>query len=185
MTAWIRTRRGKLIEPLNLRQEDVDVEEMAWALSNINRFNGHARYPINVAHHSVWVSRLAEVFTAEDKRTHARQGLFHDGSEFVLGDVTKWLKRTPEFAAYREAEDRSQAVIYRATNCPIEMLGMVKTADDLMVRVEGEYSWGPNWSSVPGYGPMSPTQRAFVEEWEPWDSRRSFDMFMRRHEEVR
>ncbi len=175
---WVIALSGKRINPLAVEEAEIDVNELAHALSNINRFNGHTRYPVNVAQHSVYVSRICGNGIA------GRQGLFHDGAEYLLGDITKWLKRTPEFALYCDAEERAQRTIYRRFGCPEEMLPEVKAADVLMVRVEAEWAWGPNWSPMPGYGPLTPEERAVVGDWEPWTWSLARWEFLKRYDEV-
>src|SRR5580765_2644929 len=86
MKPLILTFSGKHVNPLNLRPEDIDIVDIAHALACCNRFAGHCRRPINVAQHSVYVSRLC------DDTGFERQALLHDASEAYLGDITKWLK---------------------------------------------------------------------------------------------
>lgn len=184
MTPWIKTYSGKSINPLDVRVSDIDIHDMAHGLSKFNRFCGNTRRPIDVAYHSVWVSKLAAIFAPPGQESiSALQGLVHDGSEYILGDVTKWLKRTPMMKEYRKCEDEAQEAVYLAFGCPVEMFAWVKAADDFMVRVEAEDTWGPNWSRVEGYGPLNLTQRALVEDWDPpsnWKG--SFDAFMATYE---
>lgn len=163
---WIRTRTGRQVNPLRLRVDDIRIEDIAHALACVNRFAGHAREPLNVAQHSVYVCRLCAP-------EHRLQGLLHDAAEAYLGDVTKWLKATPEFAGYREAEHRAQTLIYANFGCAIHQAADVRRADDLMVRYEGEYCWGTGWTDNPRYAPLSVDERAVVGYWEPWDWRRS------------
>lgn len=176
---WVITLGGVRLNPMELRDEEIHVIEVAHALANINRFNGHSRYPINVAQHSVCVSRLCGAGVP------GRQGLFHDASEYLLGDITKWLKHTAAFDAYREVEDHVQAVLYRHFACPPEMLPPVREADVLMCRVEAEWAWGPHWSDVPGYGPLTEAERARIGPWEPWTWSLAKWEFLKRYEEVR
>lgn len=181
MKPWMRTRSGRVVNPLALRPEDVYWPDVAHHLANLNRFTGAPRVPINIAQHSYWVSKLAERFApADQKRLAALQGLLHDGSEYVLNDVNRWLKREPEMAGYREAEARAQQVIYEVAGCPLEDLPSVKQADDFMARVEGQFAWGPNWNDVPGYGPLTTEELMLVSCWEPWPWEQSRDAFLSR-----
>jgi hypothetical protein len=179
MTPWVITKNGKRLDPTDVQPDQLDIEEIAHALANINRFNGHTKWPISVAQHSVYVSRLV------GDGVPGLQGLLHDASEYVLGDITKWLKHTPAFDRYRETEDRIQRVIYAHFGCPEEMLPEVAAADKLMVRVEGEAMWGPNWSDVPGYGPLTEDERAPVGKWEPWTWSFARHHFLERFKELR
>lgn len=179
--AWILSRSGRRINVFDVRSEDILIDDMASGLAKHNRFNGNTSRPIDVAYHSIWVSRVAAMFCANDARRQsaAIQGLLHDGSDYIMGDVTKWLKHSPAMAEFRRVEDECQATIYRAFGCPTDMMPEVKAADSLMVRVEAEDTWGPNWSFVDGYGPLNPTQRALVEGWDPpSDWRMSYTLFL-------
>jgi hypothetical protein len=185
VTPAIKTLSGRRINPLDVRLEDINIHDLAHGLSMINRFNGNTRRPIDVAYHSVWVSRLAAMFAPEGRQFQAAlQGLFHDGSDYIMGDVTKWLKRTETMRGFREYEDAAQRVVYMKFGCELEMLPEVKAADDLMVRVEAEDTWGPNWSIVDGYGPLNETQRALVEGWNPFSWGTSREAFLAAYREL-
>ncbi|WP_407307853.1 hypothetical protein [Acinetobacter sp.] len=56
------TVSGKMIDLANPRVEDIDVKDIAWALSRLNRYVGHtlSRLPYTVAQHSVEVSHYIE-----------------------------------------------------------------------------------------------------------------------------
>jgi hypothetical protein len=170
---WINTRSGRKVNPLRLSADDIRIEDIAHSLSLVNRFAGHTREPISVAQHSVYVSRLCDISVA-------MQGLLHDAAEAYLGDVTKWLKHTPEFAFYREAEERVQRAIYDRFGCPTQMDTTVRAADDLMVRVEGEFAWGESWNHSPRYPRVTPLEHARVGDWEPWHWRRARWEFLER-----
>lgn len=85
----LKTYTGKVIRPHDIRPEDVEIDEVAHALANLNRFNGHSRLPMPVAHHSVLVSLLCD---PED----AKEALLHDAAEAYVGDliepIKKWLR---------------------------------------------------------------------------------------------
>lgn len=176
---YIRTVTGRKINPLDVRVSDLDIEEMAHGLANVNRFTGNAKEPLNVAQHSVYVSRLCGDGLA------GLQGLLHDGTDYILNDISKWLKQSAEFAAFRAIEDRAQAIIYSWAGLPLVMLPEVKNSDDLMVRVEGEFAWGPYWSDVPGYEPLTLAERRQVGPWDPWDWRTSRREFLARYHLLR
>jgi 5'-deoxynucleotidase YfbR-like HD superfamily hydrolase len=76
---------GKRFWPEDPRPEDFDITDIAHALSNINRFNGHTKQAYNVAQHSVLVSRIVPA-------QYALHGLFHDASEALIQDFISPLK---------------------------------------------------------------------------------------------
>lgn len=171
----LTTHSRRRVNPLGLRREDVAIEDIAHALAQINRFNGHVRAPISVAQHSVYVSRLCN--------GSALAGLLHDAAEAYLGDVTKWLKNTPEFAGYRAAEAALQARIYEWFGC--EPSPEIEQADRLMVRFEGEQGYGGDWLvGHPAYPRLTADERARVGEWEPWPWARAEREFLARYAEL-
>lgn len=92
--AAIRTRSGihfSLTEP---KPEMVNVEDIAYALSNIYRWNGHCPRRISVAQHSIFVSMLAGGKCEEPPLQHEAEmfGLLHDAAEAYVGDLTSPLK---------------------------------------------------------------------------------------------
>ncbi len=145
MTPVIYTFTGRKLNPLDVRPEDVCIEDVAHALALCNRFASHTKEPISVAQHSVYAAEVVRTAGLRDGGRTALQALLHDGAEAYLGDVTKWLKGTDAMAAYREAEARVQAAVYRAFGLPEEDRLMVKGADKLLVRYEGLKGFGPHW----------------------------------------
>lgn len=169
------TNTGRLVHPLRVSAADINIRDIAHALSHINRFNGHSRQAINVAWHSVWVSRLC-------KPEHAKIGLLHDAPEAYLGDVIRGLKRTPEFGPYRAAEDRAWRAISDYFGLPRKMPADVIEADNFMVRIEGGHAFG--WRVWDAYAPpeyrypsAAERRERGVANWRPADaisSRKSF-----------
>lgn len=98
----IQTYTGKLVDPFALRVSDVCIEDVAHALSNICRFNGHCRFHYSVAQHCVYAVRQARYETVDP---HALLWvLLHDAAEAYMGDVPRPIKRT--WPGYAEAEGR-------------------------------------------------------------------------------
>jgi len=124
----ITTFTGREVDPLDIRFDDIDIRDIAHALALCNRFAGHTRWPISVAQHSVGVS-----FLSGSNREHQLQGLLHDAAEAYLGDVTKWLKDSPEMAAYRAAEDAALSTIMYKFGLPSELHSIVNAADRMAI----------------------------------------------------
>ena len=133
MPPIIYTFTHQSLNPLDPQMDQIRIEDIAHALACCNRFAGHVREPISVAQHSVYAAHLCP--------TDSLQALLHDASEAYLGDVTKWLKATPEFTAYRLAEANLQRKIYSKFGCAIEDSEEVKRADNLLVRFEMNYGF--------------------------------------------
>jgi len=159
---WIQLRSGTAFDPFNPKVEDIHIEDIAHALSNICRFGGHCREFYSVSEHSYWVSLLVPP-------EHALQALLHDGSESFLLDVPTPFKRHESFLLYRETESRLQQLIYRRFGVSEIEHGCVKAADLEMLATEARDLLDPQhpeWrlpsgtepSSIIRIHPMSPTE---------------------------
>lgn len=126
---WIATYTGKRFYPLDPRPEDIDINDIIHALSQLSRFGGHCTSFYSVAQHSVLVSLMCP---EED----ALWGLLHDASEAYLIDVPSPLKRCPEFAFYREAEAKLMGIICDVFKLGKEEPASVKVADKRILASE-------------------------------------------------
>jgi hypothetical protein len=114
---WIQTFTGEKFFPLRPRHQDIVLEDIAHALSNVCRYTGHVCRFYSVAEHSVLVSLEVERRAVEQSvdarqvRNLARWGLLHDASEAYIADVSRPLKQLPAFDEYRAAEAHLQSVI--------------------------------------------------------------------------
>ncbi|MGC0151016.1 phosphohydrolase [Chromobacterium vaccinii] len=102
MSSTILVNSGILFDPIRPNPADIHVEDIAHALSNVCRFNGHTREFYSVAQHSVIVSQLVP-------SKLALAALFHDGSEAYICDVTRPVK--PHLEGYACIEQRIQDAI--------------------------------------------------------------------------
>lgn len=83
---WILTATGRRIDLAAPHFTDVDSYDIAWALSQCNRFSGHALRPYSVAEHSLLVADLAE---AAGLDAHGQlAALMHDAHEAYCGDMS-------------------------------------------------------------------------------------------------
>jgi len=124
---WIQTFTGRRFWLDNPRPEDVDIIDIAHALSNENRFAGHTIRAYSVAEHSV---RVAALLPVELKLW----GLLHDAAEAYVKDIPKPLKAMlPE---YRAIEERIQRAVCVRFGLQWLMPAEVEEADAIMLRVE-------------------------------------------------
>ena len=100
------TYSGTQFDALSPKAKDVHLVDIAHALSNICRFNGHTTEFYSVAQHSVYVMKCCSY----DNKLHA---LLHNASEAYLSDIISPLKKTEEFNFYREIEDNLMDTIYK------------------------------------------------------------------------
>jgi uncharacterized protein len=84
--AWIQTVTGKQFWPMDAQPEEVDIEDIAHALSLPCRFNGHCKQFYSVAEHSIHVSRVVS-------NENAARGLLHDAAEAYLSYIPQPVKR--------------------------------------------------------------------------------------------
>lgn len=124
-------RRWTLLDP---RPEDVALEDIAHALSNQCRFNGHVRCFYSVAQHAVLVS--GEVYRRTRDYHLALWGLHHDDEEAYLGDMVKPLKRLEQMSAFRNIARSTQSVILEHFGLSWPEPEVVQLVDKLMLRTE-------------------------------------------------
>lgn len=114
---WMQTASGRAFWPLDPRAEDIDLGDIAHALSMQCRYAGHCREFYSVAEHCVL---MAQVMGTLDAR---RWALMHDASEAYLVDVPRPVK--PFLSNYKNAEARLMQVIAKrfdlAPTCPAEV----------------------------------------------------------------
>ena len=163
----ICTATGRYVRPLDLQPEDVAIEDVAHALSNLCRFSGHTRRFYSVAQHSVLVSRLL------DGTGHERWGLLHDASEAYLIDLPRPLKHDSMLGPpYLAAEARARLTIAARFDLPLPLPDDVRDADSAMLAAERRdlMPQGPRWAMLRGVTP--PDER--VIGWEPWKAEAAF-----------
>ena len=124
---------GKKVHLFEPRPEEIDVRDMARGLSRISRYAGQTNKPYWVADHSVLVARI---FIKQGELILAKQGLFHDGAEYLYLDMPHPLKYMPEMLSYKKLEKNGQRVIYRAFGLDENEAPEVKALDNLLVNNE-------------------------------------------------
>lgn len=91
----IETASGLHYDFENPDPAQVTVEDIAHGLANVCRFGGHTKHFYSVADHSLFVEEIV----ARIAPALRLPALFHDGHEYVLGDVPRPMKPLlqPEF----------------------------------------------------------------------------------------
>lgn len=107
--SYITTVTGKHFDPMEPETQEIDLEDIAHALSLLCRANGHFRHFYSVAQHSI---ACAEEALARGYTPDVILGcLLHDASEAYLCDVTRPVKgQMPQYLA---AEKRLQKEIWK------------------------------------------------------------------------
>ena len=104
----ISTFTKKKVDPTNLTADDVDIVDIAHALSLMCRANGHFPYFYSVGQHCV--NCMAEA-AARGYSERVQLGcLLHDASEAYLADITRPVKAVLE--KYLSIEEKVQAEIF-------------------------------------------------------------------------
>lgn len=146
----ILTAAGRYFDFKHPERCDIDIEEIAHALSHICRYTGHVRHFYSVAQHSVMVSGIV-------LPCNAMAGLLHDSAEAFLGDVSTPLKAL--LPDYKEIEANVELAVRRRFGLPARLPYDVKRADLVALATE-ERALMPKhddkwmWELVPGIEPL-------------------------------
>jgi len=127
MSSEIQTYTGRVVDPFNLKPEDIDIEDICYSISRICRFGGHCLRFYSVAEHSVYVSE----FVSDENKLW---GLLHDASEAYFGDLPRPIKRA--IPGYQEAEMKAQQVIAEKFGLPYPIPEEVKDIDTRLLLSE-------------------------------------------------
>lgn len=151
---WIQTYRGRQFFPLRPQPGDIDIDDIAHALSLQCRFNGHCREFYCVAEHSVRVMRLLQQQGHDDDTV--LWGLLHDAAEAYLSDLPRPLKSM--LPQYGETENALLRVIIEHMGLTWPMPETVRLADDTLLVTEARDVMAPPpqpWGFAVGIAPLS------------------------------
>lgn len=167
---WLQTYSGRKFWPLDPRPEEVDLNDIAHALSNLCRFAGHSLEFYSVAQHSVLVSQIVPPKAA-------LWGLLHDAAEAYCVDLPRPIKHDPGAAWYREVEQRIMcAVCERFGLAPVQPAS-VSWADQVLLSTERRdlMTHSPGWHVH---------ERPLIKRIEPWAPKEARHQFIQRAEEL-
>lgn len=141
---FITTLRGLRYHFHHPERYPYEINEIATCLSRICRFTGHIDEFYSVAQHSVLVSKLLEA--KGESPLVVYEGLMHDKTEFVLGDVSTPLKSLlPDYQFLEGCADD-------AMNChfglPAKQSGAVKIADCQAYEMERDQLKNGLWRGI-------------------------------------
>jgi len=155
---WMSMASGRVFWPLDPRADEVHIDDIAQALSNVCRFGGRCSEFYSVAQHSVWVARYVEL-RRPGRPLLALHALLHDAAEAYLGDVVRPLK--PAMMVRRSGLDEPFAVtewrVMRAIYAHLNLVppdtvdcGAIKFADNVALATEARDLMGdPRWPELP------------------------------------
>ncbi len=154
---WIQTYSGGVFNGLDPNYAEVDIFDIAHALSLACRWTGHVRFHYSVAQHSVLVSEIVP-------RHDALWGLLHDASEAYIADMARPIK--VGMPQYYEIEKRIMDAIADRFHLPRTIPKIVKWADDVLLCSEARDRLAPcirEW----GFAATMPKERVKTIRWWP------------------
>lgn len=170
--SYIQTLSGKHFDYINATTDDIDIEDIANALSNICRFAGHLPEFYSVAQHSVLASQIVPPELA-------LEALLHDAAEAYCQDIPAPLKAL--LPDYRRIETEVDDLIRSKFNLPMHQTDVVKYADLVMLATERrdlEIDDGSVWPCLEGI-PCSD-----IVQIVPLRPGQAFGLFMNRFNEL-
>ncbi len=142
---FILTHSGVEFDFRHPTPEMINLRDIAHALSNIKRFNGHTNVNCSVALHSVILSHAVP-------EEYAKQALLHGAHEAYIGDITKPLKQMlgPRVA---ELEICIDAAVSERFGVDMNHNSVVRLFDLRHLRYEKEHfleTFGKPWPCLEG-----------------------------------
>jgi uncharacterized protein len=128
-TAWIHTRFGRF----DLDAPLFDIRDIAHALSQLARYNGHTSQFYTVAAHSCLVCYLMAAHVGGDPL----EGLLHDGLEAYLSDVPSPFKHL--LPDYKAIDNRLDMALRKSFGLPLTKTAHCKEADWLALFIEAKH----------------------------------------------
>jgi hypothetical protein len=175
--AWLQTFSGKQIFPLDPKPDQICIEDIAHALSQICRFNGHTHSFYSVAEHSVFVALNVPV-------EHRVAALLHDASEAYLCDLPRPVKYN--VVGYAEAEQRLMQAIADKFGFKLPLADCIKAADNRILLNEREQMLRPSDLEWGGFDDLEPLPGVQLRGWLPRAAEAAFlEVFYTLNEPVR
>lgn len=99
---WLETASGKRIDLANPDPAQIQIDDIAWALSRMPRFSGHTRdiHPLSVASHSLWMAMY--VWEVSHSPLISLQAMLHDAHVAYTGEIPRPVKQLPGIAQQLE-----------------------------------------------------------------------------------
>ena len=142
--SFITTRSGINFYPFAPREEQIEISDIAWALSHLCRYTGHTPFFYSVGHHSILVSEYLE---EKYGLSAGYAGLLHDAAEAYINDLATPLKR--HLKEFNEVEDAIMAAVMRKFKIDPLCMTYVHEGDQILFLTEAKELMGnPQWESV-------------------------------------
>lgn len=140
----VQTRNGVAFDILAPTPEMVRLDDIAWSLAHICRFNGHGTKFYSVAEHSSFGAIcLAGGYGLMAQRAF----LLHDSAEAYIGDICTPVKRALG-ARVVDIENRILGVVLQRFGITLDA-AIMRILDQFMLGIEAKYLMGAkrvgNW----------------------------------------
>lgn len=143
---------------------EINIEDIAFGLSNICRFGGHCKRFYSVAQHSVAVSLQLEMMAFQEKISYpsisisdwGMIGLMHDAAEAFIGDIPRPLKNL--LPDYKAIEQRVEMAVFPIFGIPYPLPSAVKQADLILLATEQRDlmpEHDDEWALISGVTPLT------------------------------
>lgn len=134
---WISTYTGRKFWVLDPRPEEINIEDIAHALSMMCRYRGHCKFFYSVAQHCIGVQETLKEWGYNE--LIQLYGLLHDATEAYICDIPRPIKNN--IPNYKSMENELEVKILQAFNLsrPIpEISKIIKDADNAMLKCEAK-----------------------------------------------
>jgi hypothetical protein len=132
---FIITYTKLMFSPLEAKEQDIDITDIAHALSLMCRANGHIRHFYSVAQHSINCLLESKIRGLSEKVQVAC--LLHDASEAYLSDITRPIKRSlPQYIEFEEVLQNKIYKKFRLHDLTEQDFIHLKEIDDSMLYYE-------------------------------------------------
>jgi hypothetical protein len=101
----------RIVDLFDIKSSDINAWDIAWGLSQANRYNGQTPVPWDVLSHTAMCYALYMADGRVDPAT-ALAILLHDAAEALIGEVVHPLKMMPQMAWFAELEDSITQTIF-------------------------------------------------------------------------
>lgn len=168
----IQVYSGGAAWPLDMDKTEIDIRDIAHALSMKVRYTGHCIEQYSIAQHCCHVHDLVPF-------GDRLEALLHDASEYVLPDVAAPLKKEPEIRQwFKPIEEAVEIAIARTFGLRCPFPPSIKAADNAIalfertkIMVPPKHAWMV-WT-VPG-------EPAYIPNFEVWSWKKSKFEFLQR-----
>lgn len=142
---YIRTFTGIKFWPLDPSVKDIKPADIAHALAQKVRWQGHCKHFYSVGQHSLRVARAARIYGTleglpeEECDLLYMYGILHDSNEAYLPDIPTPLK--PLIKGWKRIEKHLDSIILKRFGLPtmsVEHKRLVKKADKALLQMEAD-----------------------------------------------